>query len=153
MPGTLEAVLMPCTLPEGAGFVAGAKPPNPIFVRAGLQCLQLCADALCSCDLSPLSALTDLRALALTSHNDKQRCAVPPSVLGARGVLSTCGVDNIRGQHAPATMTAALCCAALWGWVCRALPPQAGSNGELRGVCLRRYKAWFGGSVCPASRP
>ena len=57
-------------------------------MRAGLQCLQLCADALCSCDLSPLSALTDLRALALTSHNDKQRYAVPPSVLGAHSAAA-----------------------------------------------------------------
>jgi hypothetical protein len=52
--------------------------------RAGLQCLQLCADALCTCDLSPLSALTNLRALAITSHNDRQRYAVPPVILGAR---------------------------------------------------------------------
>ena len=94
-------------------MVALVNSSNPVCVHAGLQCLQLCADALCSCDLSPLSALTDLRALALTSHNDKQRCAVPPSVLGAHGVLSTswCG----EGQHAPAPMTAALRCAALCG--------------------------------------
>ena len=65
--------------------------------RTGLQCLQLCADALVSCDLSPLSALTDLRALALTSHNDKQRYAVPPAVLGAR--RRPCSRPAVRVSH------------------------------------------------------
>lgn len=97
-----------------------------MFLHAGLQCLQLCADALCSCDLSPLSALTDLRALALTSHNDKQRCAVPPSVLGARRVVSTYGAEDSKEQRAPATMTSSAALCRPLCWMRTAWSPHAG---------------------------